>query len=186
MARRRAAAGIFLLALIAGYALMVAAPWARWQSLRHDAAQLEHQLATRSTHGVSAEATEAIETGASPAAPASAAWLASRLPVDDDGIGLLDALDRLADAHDVRIESLRPLPVVQHDGYRAVPVQLRASGAFHAIAAFVEAIGHMPRLADLHDLALTPADASRITLDVQVRAYAVGDETSQPAGAPRS
>ncbi|MBT8101523.1 MAG: type 4a pilus biogenesis protein PilO [Gammaproteobacteria bacterium] len=68
------------------------------------------------------------------------------------------------------------------DFYAEKPIQIRLTGGYHEIGNFVSGIAALPRIVTLHDINITPEDASsfdNLSLEVTAKTYRYLDEEAQ-------
>lgn len=88
----------------------------------------------------------------------------------------------------------QPAPEVSKGFYAELPIKIKLVGSYHEFGAFVSGIAALPRIVTLHDIVITPVDASgksgfdNLTMDVTAKTYRyIEDEgVSKPkkAGGP--
>lgn len=78
-----------------------------------------------------------------------------QIPPESDVHAVLQQVAELADATDVAVTRLEPLPAVQHKSYEALPFQLSGSGSFRAIARFLRGLERQPRLFAVKEFSIT-------------------------------
>ena len=68
---------------------------------------------------------------------------------------------------------------IQKDFYAEQPIRIRLTGSYHELGNFVSGIAALPRIVTLHDISITPVDATsfdELTLDVTAKTYRYLDE----------
>lgn len=68
----------------------------------------------------------------------------------------------------------RPLGEIQRDFYAELPIEIRLTGSFHELGAFVSGIAALPRIVTLHNIKITTNDREsfdELTLDVTAKTY---------------
>lgn len=68
----------------------------------------------------------------------------------------------------------RPLGEIQRDFYAELPIEIRLTGSFHELGAFVSGIAALPRIVTLHNIKITTNDRDsfdELTLDVTAKTY---------------
>lgn len=175
--RRQVAVLIFLVAGAAGCITVVAGPYTQWVALKAQNRQLEKTMLVQQAHPLPSAGPD--ESSPHHHGLDASAWqLAQRLPAGDGTTALLSMVGALAQQHNVLVEVLRPAASIQREHYWLLPVHLRVAGRFHDIAGFAGDIARMPRLAELTDVALTPADGARLALEATLlAAYLPGEKS---------
>ena len=82
------------------------------------------------------------------------ASLLGQLPGESEVPAVLEDLARLAAAHGVWVEGISVLDEIPRQLYIEQPMQISASGAYHDLATFVSALGGLPRVVTVQDVAL--------------------------------
>jgi type IV pilus assembly protein PilO len=86
--------------------------------------------------------------------------LLRQLPGDTEVPGLLEDISRTASDSGLTFEKIRLLPPVTQSFYIELPIQIRVSGTYHGLGAFVSGIAGLPRIVTLHDFEIVPAAQS--------------------------
>ena len=96
---------------------------------------------------------------------------------------LLKVSDRAKDSG-LDIKLFKPRPEEKRDFYAAVPVDIEASGSYHQVATFFDEVGHLDRIVNLDNLAISDpiVDKKNVTLKTTVTATAFRflDESERP------
>lgn len=75
-----------------------------------------------------------------------------------------------------------PQPEIPRDFYAEKPITISLSGSYHEIANFVSGIAALPRIVTLHDINITPDNATSydtLTLSVTAKTYRYIEEEAQ-------
>ena len=83
---------------------------------------------------------------------------------------LLEDIARLAVAKGVWVEAVAVLDEASQPFLIEQPLQIGITGAYHDLAAFVSALGGLPRIVTVHDVALRP-EGALLRLDLLAKAY---------------
>lgn len=117
-------------------------------------------------------------------AQAKAAQLSLQLAGEGQVPGLLEDLSRLAVANGLAVESVTVLDERPQPFFVEQPLQVAVSGAFHDMAAFVKALGQLPRMVTVHDVSLR-TDGAALRLELLAKIYrnaAQGADNVGPVG----
>lgn len=82
------------------------------------------------------------------------ASLLGQLPGESELPAVLEDIARLASAHGVWVEGITVLDEAPRQLYIEQPMQISASGVYHDLATFVSALGGLPRVVTVQDVAL--------------------------------
>ena len=82
------------------------------------------------------------------------ASLLGQLPGESELPAVLEDIARLAAAHGVWVEGITVLDEAPRQLYIEQPMQISASGVYHDLATFVSALGGLPRVVTVQDVAL--------------------------------
>ena len=91
--------------------------------------------------------------------------LLQQMPGESEMPGFLEDIARMALANGLVIESVAPLDKLSRPFYNEQPVHIGATGTYHDLAMFVSALGGLPRIITVHDVALR-ADAAGLRLEL--------------------
>jgi type IV pilus assembly protein PilO len=84
----------------------------------------------------------------------------------------------------------QPAPEKGNGFYAELPIRIRLVGSYHQFGAFLSGIAGLPRIVTLHDISITPADASKgnydnLVMDVTASTYRyIEDEGAKSAKKP--
>ena len=82
------------------------------------------------------------------------ASLLGQLPGESEVPAVLEDIARLAAVHGVWVEGITVLDEAPRQLYIEQPMQISASGVYHDLATFVSALGGLPRVVTVQDIAL--------------------------------
>ena len=85
---------------------------------------------------------------------AEVALLERQLPGQAEMDALLSGISRAGVARGLQFELFRPAPLRFSDHYAELPIEMRLSGGFHALAGFVSDVANMPRIVTIDGVAI--------------------------------
>ncbi len=149
--RALCAAGIWLLVTAAGGWFVWQPQYEALEAGRRKEAQLRasfEQKVAQAQHLDSLRAQKlAIE--------AEVALLEKQLPGQAEMEALLSGISRAGVARGLQFELFRPAPLRFSEHYAELPIEMRLSGGFHALAGFVSDVANMPRIVTIDSVAIT-------------------------------
>lgn len=98
------------------------------------------------------------------------AGLLRLLPDESEVPALLEDIARLAIANGVWVEGITALDEAPHQLFVEQPMQIGATGAYHDLATFIGALGGLPRVVTVQDVALRP-EGALMRLDMLAKTY---------------
>ncbi|OIN54622.1 pilus assembly protein PilP [Pseudomonas costantinii] len=167
------------LVLVVGDSLLLAPSRERQRALGAQEMALQQQLVEKT--GLSAsleERTRQLQLN-----QAGVAELLRQLPSESEVPGLLEDIARLAVANGLMVESIAVLDEQIRPYYVEQPMQIGASGAFHDLVTFVNALGGLARIVTVHDVALR-RDGALLRLELLAKIYrsaSLGDKSGYAA-----
>ena len=104
--------------------------------------------------------------------------LVSQLPSDTEVPGLLEDISAKGELNGLTIESIDLLDEVSEEFYVELPIAIEATGAYHALGAFISGMAGLPRIVTLHDFDIEMEDDDSTSLRMQITAktYRYRDE----------
>ncbi|GAB6050256.1 type 4a pilus biogenesis protein PilO [Hydrogenophilus islandicus] len=116
--------------------------------------------------------------------------LLKRLPSKAEVDGLLQEAHRYGLQRGLQFELFRPGGEVTKEFYAELPVTIRLTGSYHAIAGFLSDVSSMPRVVSFADFKLAPATggepgAPLLRLDATLFAYRYLEAEERAAAAPQ-
>ncbi len=111
------------------------------------------------------------------------AELLQQLPGEAEVPSLLDDINSAGLNSGLEFEEIKLLPEVVQPFYIELPIQIRVLGGYHDLAAFISAIGEMPRVVTAHDFVIKPvktAASASLAMDILVKTYRYHDSRIQP------
>ncbi len=108
------------------------------------------------------------------AVEAEVVFLEKQLPGQAEMEALLTEISRAGVARGLQFELFKPAPLRFSEHYAELPIEIKLSGKFHALAGFVSDVANMPRIVTLDGLSFTqqPRDG---TLSFSCVAHAFRD-----------
>jgi type IV pilus assembly protein PilO len=94
--------------------------------------------------------------------------LVRQLPSETEVPGLLEDITNTALGSGLALQEVKLQPEQKRDFYSELPINIRVSGSYHELAAFVSSVASLPRIVTLHDLTIKPTGADSDQLDMQV------------------
>ena len=94
--------------------------------------------------------------------------LVRQLPSETEVPGLLEDITNTALGSGLALQEVKLQPEQKRDFYSELPINIRVSGSYHELAAFVSSVASLPRIVTLHDLTIKPSGADSDQLDMQV------------------
>ena len=94
--------------------------------------------------------------------------LVRQLPSETEVPGLLEDITNTALVSGLALQEVKLQPEQKRDFYSELPINIRVSGSYHKLAAFVSSVASLPRIVTLHDLTIKPTGADNDQLDMQV------------------
>ena len=94
--------------------------------------------------------------------------LVRQLPSETEVPGLLEDITNTALGSGLALQEVKLQPEQKRDFYSELPINIRVSGSYHELAAFVSSVASLPRIVTLHDLTIKPTGAGNDQLDMQV------------------
>ena len=94
--------------------------------------------------------------------------LVRQLPSETEVPGLLEDITNTALGSGLALQEVKLQPEQKRDFYSELPINIRVSGSYHELAAFVSSVASLPRIVTLHDLTIKPSGADSDQLDMLV------------------
>jgi type IV pilus assembly protein PilO len=94
--------------------------------------------------------------------------LVRQLPSETEVPGLLEDITNTALGSGLVLQEVKLQPEQKRDFYSELPINIRVSGSYHELAAFVSSVASLPRIVTLHDLTIKPTGADNDQLNMQV------------------
>jgi len=94
--------------------------------------------------------------------------LVRQLPSETEVPGLLEDITNTALGSGLVLQEVKLQPEQKRDFYSELPINIRVSGSYHELAAFVSSVASLPRIVTLHDLTIKPTGAESDQLNMQV------------------
>lgn len=143
-----------------GLALMVvcAGGWFAWQP-QYDALEQGRQHEAQLRAGFEQKVAQAQHLDSlrlqKTVVEAEVARLEKQLPGQAEMEALLSEISRAGVARGLQFELFKPAPLQFGDYYAELPIEIRLSGSFHALAGFVSDVANLPRIVTLDGLSFT-------------------------------
>lgn len=138
----------------------------RLQAVEAQGVVLQRQVAQKAGLAASLEArSQQLQ-----AMQARFAGLMQQLPGASEVPALLEDIARLGAANGVLVDAIVVLDEQPRPLYIEQPLRLGVTGAYHDLAMFVSALGGLPRIVTVHDVALR-ADAAGLRLELVAKTY---------------
>ena len=100
-----------------------------------------------------------------------------QLPGKTEVPNLLVDISQAGLAAGLQEKLFQPAPEKGNGFYAELPINIKLVGSYHQFGAFVSGIAALPRIVTLHDITITPVDASgksgfdNLTMDVTAKTY---------------
>ncbi|MDH4047826.1 MAG: type 4a pilus biogenesis protein PilO [Gammaproteobacteria bacterium] len=97
-----------------------------------------------------------------------------QLPGETEIPSLIVDISQAGLAAGLKEKLFQPQPEVPKDFYAEKPIKIILSGGYHEIANFVSGVAALPRIVTLHNINITPDDATRfdrLTLETTAKTY---------------
>ncbi|MCI0516232.1 MAG: type 4a pilus biogenesis protein PilO [Woeseiaceae bacterium] len=105
-----------------------------------------------------------------------------QLPGETEIPSLIVDISQAGLAAGLQEKLFQPQAEVPKDFYAEKPIKIILSGGYHEIANFVSAVAALPRIVTLHNIIITPEDATRfdrLTLETTAKTYRYIEEESE-------
>jgi len=105
-----------------------------------------------------------------------------QLPGETEIPSLIVDISQAGLAAGLQEKLFQPQAEVPKDFYAEKPIKIILSGGYHEIANFVSAVAALPRIVTLHNIIITPEDATRfdrLTLETTAKTYRYVEEESE-------
>ncbi len=163
-----------LCAIAACLLVVVAGGWLFWlpqyEELDHGR-QREFQLRTDFEQKVAqAQHLDSLRVQQS-AVEAEVAILGKQLPTRAEMDALLAEISRAGVARGLQFELFKPAPLRFAEHYAELPIEMRLSGGFHALAGFVSDVANMPRIVTVDGLSFSQQRDSVLTFSCVAHAF---------------
>ena len=105
------------------------------------------------------------------AVEAEVALLEKQLPVQAEMEALLSGISRVGVARGLQFELFRPGPLRFGEHYAELPIEIRLSGGFHALAGFVSDVANMPHIVTIDGVSIGQQRESGLSFGCVAHAY---------------
>lgn len=105
-----------------------------------------------------------------------------QLPGETEIPSLIVDISQAGLAAGLQEKLFQPQAEIPKDFYAEKPIKIILSGGYHEIANFVSAVAALPRIVTLHNIIITPEDATRfdrLTLETTAQTYRYIEEDSR-------
>ncbi|HSD68878.1 MAG TPA: type 4a pilus biogenesis protein PilO [Woeseiaceae bacterium] len=105
-----------------------------------------------------------------------------QLPGETEIPSLIVDISQAGLAAGLQEKLFQPQAEIPKDFYAEKPIKIILSGGYHEIANFVSAVAALPRIVTLHNIIITPEDATRfdrLTLETTAKTYRYIEEESE-------
>jgi type IV pilus assembly protein PilO len=106
----------------------------------------------------------------------SLAAMLRQLPDRSQMDALLADINQVGVGRGLEFDLFRPGSETPAEFYATLPVSIKVSGSYHDIGGFVSDLAKMPRIVTLHDVSLTTAKDSVLSMDARIQTYRYLDE----------
>lgn len=167
-------AGIVIIAalLIAGYLLVFKSQWEEYGELEQKEEELKQTYKDKAQKAanlpVLKEELEKIRIAFS--------VLLKQLPTDAEIPNLIQELHQAGAKNKMRMNSVKPLPIVELDNVQQLPYEISISGSYADISQFVRDVGRLSRIITLDKITLVPSSDTKnnnslLTLTANANTY---------------
>lgn len=115
------------------------------------------------------------------AVEAEVAMLGKQLPTQAEMDALLAEISRAGVARGLQFELFKPAPLRFDEHYAELPIEIRLSGGFHALAGFVSDVANMPRIVTIDGLSFAQQRDSALTFACVAHAFRYLDPSEAEA-----
>lgn len=105
-----------------------------------------------------------------------------QLPGETEIPSLIVDISQAGLAAGLQEKLFQPQPEIPKDFYAEKPIKIILSGGYHEIANFVSGVAALPRIVTLHNIIITPDDATRfdnLTLETTAKTYRYIEEEAE-------
>ncbi|HEX9852398.1 MAG TPA: type 4a pilus biogenesis protein PilO [Woeseiaceae bacterium] len=105
-----------------------------------------------------------------------------QLPGETEIPSLIVDISQAGLAAGLQEKLFQPQPEVPKDFYAEKPIKIILSGGYHEVANFVSGVAALPRIVTLHNIIITPDDATRfdrLTLETTAKTYRYIEEEAE-------
>lgn len=112
--------------------------------------------------------------------------LLKQLPTKSEMDALLTEINQAGIGRGLQFELFRPSPEVRTEQMAELPIQIRLSGTYNELAAFVTDVSQLSRIVTIGDISLTPVGdnkSSRLVMTATAKTYRAleaGEQASAP------
>lgn len=97
--------------------------------------------------------------------------LIHQLPAKGEIDALLAEINQAGLGRGLQFELFRPSGEIKGPEIAELPIQIRLTGTYEALASFVSDVAQMSRIVTLGDISLSPASGNRMTMDATAKTY---------------
>lgn len=97
--------------------------------------------------------------------------LIAQLPTDTEVPGLLEDIDEKGTESGLNIASITLKGERAAEFYVELPIDIKVSGSYHDLGAFVSGIAAMPRIVTLHDYSIQKAKSGLLDMSITAKTY---------------
>lgn len=103
--------------------------------------------------------------------------LLRQLPKDAEVPGLLEDITQTGLSAGLTLESITLAEEISQEFYIELPINIKVSGGYHALGAFVSGVAALPRIVTLHDFRITSGEAGNdLTMEITAKTYRYKEE----------
>jgi len=103
--------------------------------------------------------------------------LLRQLPKDAEVPGLLEDITQTGLSAGLTLESITLADEISQEFYIELPINIKVSGGYHALGAFVSGVAALPRIVTLHDFKITSGEGnSDLTMEITAKTYRYKEE----------
>lgn len=102
--------------------------------------------------------------------------LLKQLPNRQEMDALITDVNQAGLGRGLQFDLFKPEPEQHREFYAETPIQVKVSGGYHDLAAFVSDVAKLPRIVTLDGIAIEPNKDGTLSMDATVRTYRYLDE----------
>lgn len=102
--------------------------------------------------------------------------LLKQLPNKQEMDALITDVNQAGLGRGLQFDLFKPQPETVSEFYAETPIQVKVTGGYHDIAAFVSDVSKLSRIVTLQDIAMEPAKSGVLNMDAVVKTYRYLDD----------
>lgn len=102
--------------------------------------------------------------------------LLKQLPNKQEMDALITDVNQAGLGRGLQFDLFKPQPETVSEFYAETPIQVKVTGGYHDVAAFVSDVSKLPRIVTLQDIAMEPGKNGVLNMDAVVKTYRYLDD----------